>query len=72
MARKNNTQEIWTRNKDFTLELKLPKVINTDIGFQLMFGLPEDSKEERRIIRRHITKYTTTVYLEEELKIWFF
>ena len=56
MARKNNTQEIWTRNKDFTLELKLPKVINTDIGFQLMFGLPEDSKEERRIIRRHITK----------------
>jgi hypothetical protein len=34
MARKNNTQEIWIRNKDFSLELNLPKVINTDIGFQ--------------------------------------
>ena len=71
MARKNKTQEIWIRNKDNTLELNLPKLINTDIGFQLMFGLPEDSKEERRIIRRHITKYSTNIYLEEELKIWF-
>jgi hypothetical protein len=49
----------------------LPKVINSDIGFQLMFGMAEDIKEERRIVRTHISKYSTNVYVEQELKIWF-
>jgi hypothetical protein len=71
MAFKNKTQIIWQRDKDNNLELNIPKVINSDIGFQLMYGMPEDMKEERRIIRRHLTKYSTTIYLEEELKIWF-
>jgi hypothetical protein len=70
MAFKNKTQIIWQRDKD-NIELNIPKVINSDIGFQLMYGMPEDMKEERRIIRRHLTKYSTTIYLEEELKIWF-
>ena len=72
MALKNRTQNIWTRKEDDSLELNLPPIINTDIGFQLMFGMKEDIKEEKRIIRKHTTKYSTTIYVEEELKIWFF
>ncbi len=71
MAFKNKTQIIWIRDKENNLELNIPKVIKSDISFQLMFGMPEDTKEERRIIRRHLTKYSTTIYIEEELKIWF-
>tara|TARA_R110002153_G_scaffold216472_1_gene369027 strand:- start:335 stop:553 length:219 start_codon:yes stop_codon:yes gene_type:complete len=71
MALKNTTQIIWKRKEDDSLELDLPKVINSDIGFQLMFGMAEDLKEERRIVRTHISKYSTNVYVEQELKIWF-
>tara|TARA_R110000850_G_scaffold93690_1_gene198224 strand:- start:856 stop:1074 length:219 start_codon:yes stop_codon:yes gene_type:complete len=71
MAHKNKTQKIWKRKEDDSLELDIPKVINSDIGFQLMFGMAEDTKEENRLMRKSYDKYLTSVYMEEEIKIWF-
>lgn len=72
MAKKNHHQTIWKREEDDSLTLKLPKIINSDIGFQLMFGMAEDYKEENRLIRKHHQKYTLNVYTEKHIKIWFF
>jgi hypothetical protein len=71
MAHKNQTQKIWKRKEDFSLELDMPKVIKSDVSFQLMFGAAEDTKEEKRIINKYNEKHITSVYMEQELKIWF-
>jgi len=72
MSKKNHHQTIWKRNDDDSLTLKMPKIINTDISFQLMFGMSEDNKEENRLIRKHHQSYTLNVYTEKHIKIWFF
>jgi|21_taG_2_1085346.scaffolds.fasta_scaffold75856_2 hypothetical protein len=47
------------------VKLDLPKIINTDISFQLMFGLPEDGRIEKERIRKHHESWTPTVYKED-------
>ena len=54
-------QEIWKRTKN-GLELVLPKKINSDIGFQLMFGYREDYREWDRKVENNADKYLTKVY----------
>ena len=53
------------------LVLNMPKVISSDVSYQLMFGMKEDTKEERRIIRENDNKYSVSIYEEKELKLWF-
>ena len=55
-------QKIWHRKDNDELELQLPEVINSDIGFQLMFGWPHDYKTDREITRKHLDSYDPKVY----------
>jgi len=71
MANRNTTQVIWIRNDREELVLNMPKVISSDVSYQLMFGMKEDTKEERRIIRENDNKYSVSIYEEKELKLWF-
>ena len=51
MPNKTKSQVIWHRKLDGDhddLELRMPKIINSDIGFQLMFGVSIDSQEDLR------------------------
>ncbi len=72
MAYKNQTQTIWKREEDDSLTLQMPKIINSDIGFQLMFGMAEDPKEEKNKIRKHHNEYSCEEYTEKNLKKWFY
>ena len=71
MANRNTTQIIWIRNEREELVLNMPKVISSDVSYQFMFGMKEDTKEERRIIRENDSKYSVSIYEEKELKLWF-
>tara|TARA_R110000744_G_scaffold320603_2_gene426754 strand:+ start:3171 stop:3389 length:219 start_codon:yes stop_codon:yes gene_type:complete len=72
MAYKNQIQTIWKREEDDSLTLQMPKIINSDISFQLMFGMAEDPKEEKNKIRKHHNKFTLNQYTEKHIKIWFY
>jgi len=52
---------IFTSTRDYELhekELRIPKVINTDIGFELMFGFePDDIGTDNRIYDREYRFY---------------
>lgn len=60
-------QIIWHRkknadgsiNEDADMELKIPKIINSDIGFQLMFGPNEDIRYDRKKTNDHHKKQST-------------
>ena len=52
MAKKTIHQEIWKRTEN-ELKMIVPKQINSDIGFQLMFGPVEDYEHEQSIIKAH-------------------
>ena len=59
-------QEIWKRTEN-GLELELPKNINTDIGFQLMFGYRENYLEEVLKYKKHCNNYETEVFNYNDL-----
>lgn len=54
-------QQIWKRTEN-GLKLSIPKNINTDIGFQLMFGYREDHREEEKKLKQNEERYTTRIY----------
>ena len=54
-------QQIWKRTEN-GLELVLPKKINSDIGFQLMFGYREDHRTEEKRMEENDERYTTKIY----------
>ena len=54
-------QEIWKRTKN-GVKLVLPKKINTDIGFQLMFGYREDFREEVKQYKENCENYECKIY----------
>ena len=58
-------QEIYKRTKN-GLELVLPKKINSDIGFQLMFGQREDFRYEKEKYDKHCEQYETKIYKDVE------
>ena len=62
-------QQVWKAQKEGNT-LKLPKVINSDVGFQLMFGPAENRELEVRKEREQAEKYNTKQYTEEEVTIW--
>jgi hypothetical protein len=53
------------------LKYTIPKTINSDIGWQLMFGKAEDYEHEQSIIKAHHDTYETKTYSKEDLKLWF-
>jgi hypothetical protein len=59
MALATNHQVIWKRkgedHKD--LELTIPPIINSDIGFQLMFGVSTNYLYDKEQEEKHHMKY---------------
>lgn len=57
---------------DYKLEdvkLDIPKIVNSDIGFQLMFGLTEDYRSERdRVMRNHDNHYVKSYTVDDRNK----
>ena len=75
MRNKTNHQIIWKRKgTDHSgLVLDMPTIINSDVGFQLVFGMPEDTRQNRqREQEHHITcaKQTNTISLNELKITW--
>jgi len=54
-------QKIWIRKNDKPV-LKLPKIINSDIGFQLMFGYYEDYRKYVDKCNKYNYNYYTKIY----------
>lgn len=54
-------QQIWKRTKN-GLKLVLPKTINSDIGFQLMFGYREDYREWNKKETENADNYNCKIY----------
>ena len=69
MPRRTNHQQIWRTTKDGA-EMILPKVIKSDIGFQLMFGPSENHKEQQIKEKENTENYECRTYesLEDFVK----
>ena len=63
----NQTQVIWKRNEEDELELVLPKIIKSDISFQLMFGEKESYKVAEMKFNKHCKSYQVEFYDIKEL-----
>lgn len=63
-------QIIW-KSSDEGNRMIIPKVINTDINYQLMFGPVEDKEEERRRIKKHHEREDIKEISLDELRIRF-
>ena len=64
MPKKTRSQVIWYRELDGDhddLELRIPKIINTDIGFQLMFGVSPDYVQDEIKTQKHHDNYSIDV-----------
>jgi hypothetical protein len=61
MPRRTQHQLIWTTTENGA-ELRLPKNIKTDIGFQLMFGQAENYIELTRNEKKNAKNYECKVY----------
>lgn len=59
-------QEIWEREEDDSLRLVMPKIINTDIGFQLMFGMSENHICYTNKQSQNNNNYETKIYRDIE------
>lgn len=64
MIKPTKHQEIWERREDDSLKLVLPKIINSDIGFQLMFGFRECHKTEKEKELKNNKSYDSKTYLD--------
>ena len=69
MPRRTSHQLIWRTTKDGAVMI-LPKVIKSDIGFQLMFGPSENHKQEQVKQKENSDKYECRTYesLEDFVK----
>ncbi len=65
MSKATKNQEIWKRAEN-GLKLVLPKKINSDIGWQLMFGYREDFRYEKEKYDKHCEQYETKIYKDVE------
>ena len=61
MPRRTQHQLIWRSTKNGA-ELRLPKIITTDVGFQLMFGEAESYIEDVANENRNANNYECKVY----------
>ena len=63
MSSATRHQKIWFYNTKTEMNrLKLPKVIKTDIGYQLMFGESEDYRTERKRLDNNAKRNLVKVY----------
>ena len=65
MPRRTLSQLIWKRTKNGS-ELRLPKIINTDVGFQLMFGESESHNEQTQKETNNAENYYCKTYRNVE------
>ena len=65
MPRRTLSQLIWKRTKNGA-ELRLPKFINTDVGFQLMFGESESHNEQTQKETNNAENYYCKTYRNVE------
>lgn len=65
MPRRTLSQLIWKRTKNGA-ELRLPKIINTDVGFQLMFGESESHNEQTQKETNNAENYYCKTYRNVE------
>ena len=65
MPRRTLSQLIWKRTKNGA-ELRLPKIINTDVGFQLMFGESESHNEQTQKETNNAENYYCKTYINVE------
>ena len=61
MRGRAKSQQIWKRGIDGELKLNIPKVINTDISFQLMFGVSECNRTQNELKNKHHNNYQKSV-----------
>ena len=61
MPRRTQHQLIWNTTKNGA-DLRLPKKITTDIGFQLMFGEAESHVEKNKDEKKNATNYECKIY----------
>ncbi len=59
MPNLTNHSVIWKREgtEHDDLLLTIPKIITDDIGFQLMFGIIPDAREDNQKTKRHHNNY---------------
>lgn len=56
-------QQIWfPTDEPDEYELRIPKVINSDVGFQLMFGMPPDYNYDEFKQNQNHKEYNATIY----------
>ena len=65
MPRRTLSQLIWKRTKNGA-ESRLPKIINTDVGFQLMFGESESHNEQTQKETNNAENYYCKTYRNVE------
>lgn len=61
MPRRTISQLIWRSTKNGA-ELRMPKIINTDINFQLMFGEAESHNEQTQRETSNAENYECKIY----------
>lgn len=64
---RDQTTKGWT-DETAPLELRLPKVINSDISFQLQFGPHENVKHEQNKTRKHHKEQSITTQTIDNTK----
>ena len=65
MPRRTLSQLIWKSTKNGA-ELRLPRIINTDINFQLMFGESESHPEQIQKETKNAENYECRTYRDVE------
>ena len=65
MPRRTLSQLIW-KSTNNGAELRLPKIINTDVGFQLMFGESESHNEQTQKETNNAENYYCKTYRNVE------
>jgi len=61
VPRRTQHQLIWTTTENGA-DLRLPKRIKTDIGFQLMFGEAESHVEQTKNEKKNAKNYDCKIY----------
>lgn len=65
MPRRTLSQLIWKSTKNGA-ELRLPKIIDTDVNFQLMFGESENHPEQTQRETTNAENYECRTYRDVE------
>ena len=59
---KATLHQLICRSTKNGLKYDIPKIINSDVGFQLMFGVVENATNERKRFEDNANEYETRIY----------